>query len=580
MNIKYFKKSLLIIFITAVALLGFINCSEEVQEDIPPVASNVEIKGTPMMTETLTGEYTYKDEDEDPEGDSIYKWWVGDSENGRYEEIPGATTTKYTVSEEDGGRYIKFEVTPVSTKETGDVEGKAVQSDPVLIDDMLTINIKTQQELDEALEKYKDNDKIRFKLGENEYNIHEVFNGNDSFFIEGTNKEGVKLKGNLRFNECNNIKVDELTLDHQTNSGNEYGLAFEKTKGSKVENVVINDAVTNGVEITESEVDVDGAEFNGSGASNILYKDGSTGKVSNVISNDAKTLDGVSIKGSKVDIENSTFEGNNQSGIYYYDGAEGTVKGCTSVGNKELHGIEVKKSKVNIEGGTYSENGQNGILYKESTGTITGITAENNKTRQGIQIQQKSQVDINDSFSNGNGQSGLYIFDQCVVNIIDFIAKNNSINGIKVENSEVNIKDSTFESNKESGVNYRKQATGNINNITSISSKEYYGFEFNEAGEMLIKDSNFEKNAKAGISINKTKNLTFDNVIASNNEKDGFMILSSEVTIKNSNASNNKRYGIITEKSIINIQNLVRENNESDALLNIGESSTINVLSN
>ena len=80
----------------------------------PPVASNVVITGIPEVGKTLTGNYDYFDINGDPEGESTFRWLRSDTENGEYTAIPGATSKTYVVTEQDVGKWIKFEVTPVS----------------------------------------------------------------------------------------------------------------------------------------------------------------------------------------------------------------------------------------------------------------------------------------------------------------------------------------------------------------------------------------------------------------------------------------------------------------------------------
>ena len=80
----------------------------------PPVARNVVITGIPEVGKTLTGNYDYFDINGDPEGESTFRWLRSDTENGEYTAIPGATGKTYVVTEQDVGKWIKFEVTPVS----------------------------------------------------------------------------------------------------------------------------------------------------------------------------------------------------------------------------------------------------------------------------------------------------------------------------------------------------------------------------------------------------------------------------------------------------------------------------------
>ncbi|HER07705.1 MAG TPA: T9SS type A sorting domain-containing protein [Bacteroides sp.] len=81
-----------------------------------PRALDVYISGNLEIGEELTGHYTFFDQNEDPEGDSKYRWFKGIYANGAEKyQILGATERTYTIKETDWNHYIFFEVTPVAT---------------------------------------------------------------------------------------------------------------------------------------------------------------------------------------------------------------------------------------------------------------------------------------------------------------------------------------------------------------------------------------------------------------------------------------------------------------------------------
>lgn len=76
-----------------------------------PVATNVQLSGTPSIGSTLTGSYTFSDPDPgDTQGTSTFRWL----RNGTTA-IPGATSLTYLVTAADEGFNLSFEVTPVSS---------------------------------------------------------------------------------------------------------------------------------------------------------------------------------------------------------------------------------------------------------------------------------------------------------------------------------------------------------------------------------------------------------------------------------------------------------------------------------
>ncbi len=94
-----------------------------------PVASDVSIIGEAKQNKTLTGVYTYSDQDGDPEGASMFKWYrCDDADPAGKVEISGATGSSLILGTVDIGKYIFFQVTPVSTVEP--VIGGAALSQP------------------------------------------------------------------------------------------------------------------------------------------------------------------------------------------------------------------------------------------------------------------------------------------------------------------------------------------------------------------------------------------------------------------------------------------------------------------
>ncbi len=98
--------------------------------NIAPTASNVKISGKAAVGSTITGEYTFADENNDTEGTSRYQWYMLESPDGTPSAIKGATEKTFEITENYSGRYLMFEVVPV---DTFDLAGSAVKSDPVQV---------------------------------------------------------------------------------------------------------------------------------------------------------------------------------------------------------------------------------------------------------------------------------------------------------------------------------------------------------------------------------------------------------------------------------------------------------------
>jgi hypothetical protein len=90
-----------------------------------PVASSVVTAGNLAVGQMLTGSYAYSDADGDIEDISTFKWLRNDVA------ITGATSTTRTLTIDDLGKTIKFEVTPVA--QSGVITGTSVKSTGVVI---------------------------------------------------------------------------------------------------------------------------------------------------------------------------------------------------------------------------------------------------------------------------------------------------------------------------------------------------------------------------------------------------------------------------------------------------------------
>ena len=102
----------------------------------PPTADPVSIDGSAKVGQTLSGVYSYADDDipSDIEGLSQYQWYRSDKAGGINFDgspktaIPGAIGSEYTVTVRDAGKYLFFEVVPVA--QTGTLQGSCVISAP------------------------------------------------------------------------------------------------------------------------------------------------------------------------------------------------------------------------------------------------------------------------------------------------------------------------------------------------------------------------------------------------------------------------------------------------------------------
>lgn len=92
----------------------------ELIQETAPYATDVTISGIKEVGKTLTGSYTYNDDEGDPESGTTFKWYRSDDDTGTNRtEIAGATSQTYTLTSDDANKYIQFAVIPVNVKATG-----------------------------------------------------------------------------------------------------------------------------------------------------------------------------------------------------------------------------------------------------------------------------------------------------------------------------------------------------------------------------------------------------------------------------------------------------------------------------
>ncbi|MFA6424438.1 MAG: fibronectin type III domain-containing protein, partial [Candidatus Magasanikbacteria bacterium] len=91
-----------------------------------PTAVNIAVTGFATLYEQLSATYEYIDPNADIEGATTFRWLRANTSGGTYSAIAGETDNTYVLGPDDLGKYIKFEVTAIST--TTPVNGTPVLS--------------------------------------------------------------------------------------------------------------------------------------------------------------------------------------------------------------------------------------------------------------------------------------------------------------------------------------------------------------------------------------------------------------------------------------------------------------------
>ena len=85
-----------------------------------PTATSVSFTGTLLYDRVLTGTYMYNDVENDLENGTTFQWYRSDDALGTNKTaINGATLLTYTLTNDDQGKFISFEVTPNDGETTG-----------------------------------------------------------------------------------------------------------------------------------------------------------------------------------------------------------------------------------------------------------------------------------------------------------------------------------------------------------------------------------------------------------------------------------------------------------------------------
>jgi hypothetical protein len=93
-----------------------------------PIAYDLIIQDTLNPNIAVTGSYRYEDYNLKPEGNSVYQWYVADSIGGPVTLIDSADLVTYTIDSAYVGKYLVFEVTPVTQDSIAGLPVKAYSS--------------------------------------------------------------------------------------------------------------------------------------------------------------------------------------------------------------------------------------------------------------------------------------------------------------------------------------------------------------------------------------------------------------------------------------------------------------------
>ncbi len=103
-------------------------------------ANNVTISGLPYLDRNIVGKYRFSS-NFSATNSSTYRWLFSNELNGIYMPIDGRTDSVLSITADMIGKYVKFEVTPISL--SGPVVGEIVTSQPILIGEPISTDSAT-----------------------------------------------------------------------------------------------------------------------------------------------------------------------------------------------------------------------------------------------------------------------------------------------------------------------------------------------------------------------------------------------------------------------------------------------------
>lgn len=239
-------------------------------------------------------------------------------------------------------------------------------------------------------------------------------------------------------------------------------------------------------------------------------------------------------------VTNNLVSGNNLEGIWVFGG-----NGVSDISNNRV-GVDVNGSPLGNAG--------------------NGITVEANSD---------SQTDIHDNIIANNGGSGIDATEGASlpsVTIYDNTITSNQIDGIRMENSDVEIRNNTISLSNNAGINAPLSATGLIINLNTISDIGGVGMYIN-SGTHTITDNTVSNSGANGIVVNGSNNQVTGNQ-STNNAGTGIEIGGATDTVQNNRAVNNLvGFGIVGFDGAIS-SNVADSNN--DGFMVSGGTNTLN----
>ncbi len=375
-----------------------------------------------------------------------------------------------------------------------------------------------------------------------------TISGNDSYGIELTSASNTTISGgSSKANGDHNLCILSKTTgikatgtDFSSSTGG-YGIYLEKASQIALTSCTVNDNYFSGVAITGSgsSLEVTEGTVNGNG----------------------KRPNSLKIDGKKIASDYRC------AGIGVYDGATATIKGTALNNNRGCgiapNGKKSSKVTVKVYGCTMDNNGDHGIGARPYATVTVGMlgttpTTTSNNTHHGVMLNDHCTGTVEGLISYGNGKAGIDVVTSSTLKKLTNCQLYN--NGSKSSEDGVHIGDKskmndmtgcTVYNNAGSGIGIYKKSTVTVGASNKIYSNKKYGIVADKStftGNM--KKSTVEKNKDTGIMLRNSAKATLSNVTTQKNKKHGICVQGkATATIKSVTTKSNKVDGLRIQDS-------------------------------
>ena len=410
-----------------------------------------------------------------------------------------------------------------------------------------------------------------------------------------------------------------------------YGVSISDANGNQLKNNTINTNTLGGISLTNSAATVTGNTVSGNSANGVTVNGNSSILTSNIVNGNSgfgvvliggtgnqltnntvktNTLGGISLNGSSTIFTGNTVNENSGFGLTLTGGTGNQLTNNTFIKNT-LGGISVSNSSASITGNIISENHSFGVFLGSSNGSaLTGNTISGNSGH-GVAIQDgnNNTISANTISSNigidaaaadgihitsaatsnntiggadialkniitGNDGFGIFINGPGQNEIASNNVQNNTLGGISLTNTKVNLSGNQVTGNSAFGISLLTSNGSNLSSNT-ISGNSGSGLVISGTDNVLANNS-VSSNSGLGIVVNSGTGNQLNTNNITNNTLGGISISTPAANLTNNSVTGNSAAGIsLNSNNSVLAGNTITDNMGNGVTVNGG----MNVLS-